>query len=266
MPIPYAAHFSYFYPMKKNIQAALAELSKEKEIRILYACESGSRAWGFASPDSDYDVRFMYVKPLNKYLSLSFGEDTINRMLDHDLDFAGWELRKLLNLLRKSNASPFEWLQSPFLYHEEGSFLEELRALSKQYFSPRACAHHYYGIAHNSLKSGLVGEQFKLKTYFYVLRPMLCAYWICERQSIPPLVFEELFPLLEKQPEVEAAIEALLEQKKQASEAFLFQRDPIVDAFITETMTYIQEKTRDLPVVKGKIEPLDAFFRKWVGV
>lgn len=250
--------------MKKIIQASLAELASEKDIRMLYACESGSRAWGFASPDSDYDVRFIYVKPIEKYLSLQFGSDSINRMLDHELDFAGWELRKLLSLLKKSNASPFEWLQSPVLYHEEGAFVAELKQLSKLYFSPRACAHHYYGIAHNSLKTGLVGDSFKLKKYFYVLRPMLCALWICTYKEVPPLIFEQLFPLLDKKPHVLKLIKELLIQKKAANETALFERDPVLDAFITDTMAFIQEATMDLPVQKGDVKHLDVFFRKWV--
>lgn len=250
--------------MEKIIQANLTRLSKEKDIRILYACESGSRAWGFASPDSDYDVRFIYVKPIEKYLSLNFGAEQINRMLDHDLDFVGWELRKLLGLLRKSNASPFEWLRSPFIYQQEGDFLTELQTLSKAYFSPRACTHHYFGIAHNSLKTGLAGEQFKLKKYFYVLRPMLCARWICERQSIPPLIFDQLFPLLEKRPEVLHLIEELLIRKKAAHESELFQRHPVLDAYISESMAFIQQSAENLPARQGEVKHLDAFFRKWI--
>ena len=118
--------------MTTRITAALAALEAQHGIRILYACESGSRAWGFPSPDSDYDVRFIYVHPLDWYLGLDEGPDTLNFPVDDELDLAGWELRKTLRLLRGSNAALFEWLQSPIVYHEAPGFRARLAPMLPQ--------------------------------------------------------------------------------------------------------------------------------------
>jgi predicted nucleotidyltransferase len=115
--------------MQTRIATALAALEAQHGIRILCACESGSRAWGFPSPDSDYDVRFIYVHALDWYLGLDEGPDTLNFPVDDELDLAGWELRKTLRLLRSSNAALFEWLQSPIVYHEVPGFRAQLAPL-----------------------------------------------------------------------------------------------------------------------------------------
>ena len=112
-------------------------------IRILYACESGSRAWGFASTDSDYDVRFIYVKPKLHYLSINDPTDIIELPVNDLLDVGGWELRKSLRLFRKSNATLYEWLQSPVIYGQNNEFISELRIMMPKYFSFRAGVLHY---------------------------------------------------------------------------------------------------------------------------
>ena len=131
--------------MTTRIAAALAALEAQHGIRILYACESGSRAWGFPSPDSDYDVRFIYCHSTDWYLRLDEGPDTLNFPVDDELDLAGWELRKALRLLRGANASLFEWLQSPIVYHEALGFRAQLAPLLPPAFNLKAGLHHYLG-------------------------------------------------------------------------------------------------------------------------
>ena len=152
--------------MKTEIQQALATLAVERNIRILYACESGSRAWGFGSPDSDYDVRFIYAHDIDWYLSIRDRKDNIDLPMQGLLDFAGWEVRKALNLFAKSNATPFEWLQSPIVYHEEADFSAQLWALREHYFAPKALIHHYLGISKNSHRKGVQDGYIKLKNTF----------------------------------------------------------------------------------------------------
>jgi hypothetical protein len=122
--------------MRPQILSLLAGLEAEHGIRILYACESGSRAWGFPSPDSDYDVRFVYAHPVEWYFSVEDLQDTLERPVSDQLDAGGWELRKALRQLRKSNATLFEWLQSPVVYREAEGFGEAMRELMHAYFSP----------------------------------------------------------------------------------------------------------------------------------
>src|SRR5688572_7252344 len=129
--------------MNALILNKLKEVEQANQVQILYACESGSRAWGFASPDSDYDVRFIYVHKNDHYLSIDEQRDVIELPINDVLDISGWELRKALRLLRKSNGPLYEWFQSPIVYQSDSTFQGEILALMKLYFSPRAMMHHY---------------------------------------------------------------------------------------------------------------------------
>src|ERR1051325_12100355 len=106
--------------MRDVIQRKIAQIGQEEQVQVLYACESGSRAWGFASTDSDYDVRFVYCHPSNWYLSILDRPDVIERPIENDVDLSGWDVRKALQLFRKSNPPLLEWLDSPILYHTQG--------------------------------------------------------------------------------------------------------------------------------------------------
>ena len=129
------------------IKERLDIIQRERNINILYACESGSRAWGFASPDSDYDVRFIYARKLNDYLAITNRADVMEYPISEVLDISGWELRKTLQLFLKSNAPLYEWLQSPVIYKNDALFADELIALIPAYFSLRAGCHHYHSMA-----------------------------------------------------------------------------------------------------------------------
>lgn len=128
------------------IQEKLNEIEQKENVRIIHAVESGSRAWGFASPDSDYDVRFVYVRPKNDYLKLEAGKDTIDRELDELLDINGWDIKKVLQHFHKSNATVFEWANSPIIYRTTDEWKAVCEAGS-QYFSCKAAMYHYYGTA-----------------------------------------------------------------------------------------------------------------------
>lgn len=120
--------------MKNIIEEKLNEIEKNEEVKILLAVESGSRAWGFPSPDSDYDVRFIYLRKLNEYLKLETIKDVIEWQLDDVLDINGWDIKKVLQLMFKSNPSIIEWLSSPIVYRETVE-ANALRVLSKEYLS-----------------------------------------------------------------------------------------------------------------------------------
>jgi len=156
----------------QEINNQLAELKERKQIKILFAVESGSRAWGFPSPDSDYDIRIIYMHEPDWYLSINDKKDTIDYFHGELLDVNGWDIRKTLRLLRKSNATPFEWAQSPIIYEEEGNFRSNLLDLAKQFFQPRHNVNHYKGIAKNNYLSKTESKDIKLKKLFYVIRPI----------------------------------------------------------------------------------------------
>lgn len=181
--------------MKTKILNKLSEIEKEKDIEILFAVESGSRAWGFASPDSDYDIRFVYKHKRDWYLNLWEKTDTIQFMTDEDLDGSGWDVRKALKLLTKSNASFTGWLFSPIVYRADERFLSDIKELANNNFNPVAGFYHFHSMNKN-FEETLGSEKMTLKSFFYAIRTALCANWIYKNKTIPPVSFRELYPLI----------------------------------------------------------------------
>ena len=248
--------------MLARISAALHQLEARHGIRILYACESGSRAWGFPSPDSDYDVRFIYCHAPAWYLALDEGPDTLNFPVDDELDLAGWELRKALRLQRSSNASLFEWLQSPVVYHEALDFRARLAPLLPVAFNLKAGLHHYLGQLRRGVEEDLTGEQVRLKRLFYALRSALAARWIRERHAVPPMEFAPLRALLPAA--LEHEVTALLAAKATANEKTTVPRPVALSEFLREELAAGQAARDTLPVLRGPgaAAELDALFRE----
>ena len=251
--------------MKELINDRLAQLEKDRGIKILWAGESGSRAWGFASPDSDWDVRFIYVYPRDAYLSVKDPKEDITLPINGDLDFAGWELRKLLRLLSKSNASPMEWMQSPIVYKEEAGFREALFALVREFAQPRTYIHHYLGVMNSALKAGVADDTINIKKYFYILRPLFAARWVVRSGDTAPMTFRALLDgfddalLLNK-------IESLWEAKEKAREGVRVPIDRVLMEFIESEQAQLKAQVEhmDPRSVPQDFRILDEFFRKWL--
>lgn len=245
--------------MEKKIQEKLKQIEKEKGIEILFAVESGSRAWGFASPDSDYDIRFIYKNNLNYYLSLWEKPDVIEFMTDDDLDGSGWDLRKTIKLLAKSNAPLLEWLYSPLVYHENEAFATQMRMLAKDCFSPIACLHHYLGTTKNFMDV-CQAEEVKLKSYFYALRTALAGKWIIEKNTFPPVDFMELLPIAPQN--IQEKVMALMTIKANQDEKYLHPKEELITDFLLETIQFNQENAGGLGSGKKMSEEMDLFFRE----
>lgn len=157
--------------MKSNIINKLSEIEKSENVIILHAIESGSRAWGFASPDSDYDVRFIYVRPKNNYLRLEKKRDVIEWEINDIYDINGWDISKFLQLTHNSNPTVFEWLNSPVIYHSH-DIIKEISPELNKYFSCKSGLHHYLNTALSTTNKYLKNKEIKLKKYFYVIRPI----------------------------------------------------------------------------------------------
>lgn len=241
----------------------LETIEQEHDITILFACESGSRAWGFPSRDSDYDVRFIYVHKRDWYLTITPGKDTLDFPISGDLDIGGWELRKTLALILKSNAVVGEWLQSPIIYKTEQDFHNELSRIARAHYSLKSSCYHYLSIAKNTIEQHLQGPDIKMKKYFYILRPLLAARWICEKKQIPPMEFSRLLDLIKDQPPLLSSIDMLLKKKEHAVEKDMIKRIPQIDDFIRHDFDTYNHIAESLPVVDNKnIEELNTFFRK----
>jgi len=246
--------------MKTIIVDKLTDIAVKYGIRILYACESGSRGWQFPSPDSDYDVRFIYLRPLDDYLSVAERNDQIGFLTFGELDVCGWDIRKVLQLMRKSNTTPFEWLQSPIVYMQQPGFRDELWTLCKQYFDPRYHMHHFLGIARNALSTVVNHDEIKIKKLFYVLRPLLTAKWCLEKNSIAPIT---IHPLMSLMPEnLQQQIADLITLKATTPEGYLVKIDSELKQFIDREFEVCTQAVNGMPKTSFEVEPLNTCFRK----
>lgn len=249
--------------MKEKINHYLAQIEREKNIKVLLACETGSRAWGFPSPDSDYDIRLIYVHEKDWYLSLTEKKDTIERMLENnDLDISGWDLRKTLRLLWKSNPPLLERIQSPILYQHDEAFLMQINELAQTCYSQIATVHHYLGMARKCYEEVTSGEAFKLKKFFYALRTATVCKWILERTEIPPIEFAKVMNGLAIEPYLVKRIKALIALKSTVSEAYWHQGEEELLSFIGDCIAEAKENAGKLPSACANKEDLNEFFRR----
>jgi uncharacterized protein len=242
-----------------KIQSELDRIEREETVRVLYACESGSRAWGFESQDSDYDVRFFYVRPADWYLSIQKRRDVIERPLQGELDLSGWDLPKALEMFRKSNPPLLEWLQSPIVYRERGSAAAKLRALMPDYYSPISCMYHYLHMAQGNHREYLQGDSVRLKKYFYVLRPVLACLWIERDLGVVPTEFGILVDRLITAPRLREAIDGLLNLKRAGHELERGPRIPVISEFLHRELSRLSAKNQR-PQTTRNPEALDSLF------
>ena len=212
------------------------KLERDRNIIILYAVESGSRAWGFASTNSDWDVRFIYVHNYDWYLSVEEKKDNIEFILPNDIDLGGWELRKALLLFRKSNPPMLEWLNSPIVYKETLSTAAKMREAAAEYFNPKSCLYHYFNMARGNYQAYFKDNEVRVKKYFYVLRPLLACGWIERTGEMAPVEFDILMQAEIIDPLLKGEINDLLARKKSGEELDKGARIPMLDAYIEMKM------------------------------
>ena len=231
--------------MKELIQKKLREIEQREECRILLAVESGSRAWGFASPDSDYDVRFIYVRPEKAYLRLDRARDVIEVPINDELDINGWDIDKTLRLLHKSNPTVFEWFSSPIIY-QTSSFADQFRPIMQKYFSSKAGLWHYLHMAEGNYRDYLRGEMVRAKKYFYVLRPILACKWILEKGTPPPMLFTDLVKS-ELPEDLSETVYQLLDLKMNSPEIKEIPRIDQLNRYLDTGIVSVKEQIEKLP-------------------
>lgn len=231
--------------MRDIILEKLKEIEERESVKILHCVESGSRAWGFASPDSDFDVRFIYVRSEEFYLRLDKTRDVIEWQLDDTLDINGWDIQKALRLLYTSNPTLFEWNSSPIVYKTTEEW-QKISAVINDYFVARAGLYHYLSTAKGNYREYLKGETVKLKKYFYVLRPLLACKWILAESTPPPMLFKTLMDKYLDE-SVKDDVLKLLDLKMNFPEIAEGPRFDKVNAYIEENMIKIEEQIKTLP-------------------
>ncbi|QPA32727.1 nucleotidyltransferase domain-containing protein [Thermaerobacillus caldiproteolyticus] len=175
--------------MNEYIHKRITTLQQEQNVRILYACEAGSRAYGIAAPGSDYDVRLITIKPVRSYLSVSSVRETWSESLP-PVELHSWDVFKALKLFTKSNPSLYEWFLSPIIYNKDDFFYNKMNAMIQRYYSLRRLAHHYHSLAKRNSKELARKEQGSrayIKTYVQALRGALAVRWIVQNRTLPPL-------------------------------------------------------------------------------
>jgi predicted nucleotidyltransferase len=251
--------------METKIKDKLKELEQKHQVKVLYACETGSRAWGFPSPDSDYDVRMIYMHDIDWYLSLSDKKDTIEFMSDDgELDVTGWDIKKCLKLMWKSNGALLERVQSPVVYREEKDISSLLKDYSEMCFAPISTMHHYLGMAKNSFEEVDGKDEIKLKKLFYALRATLACKWILEKDSVPPIVFMTMVNELSFDQNLKDKIVNLIGLKSGKTERYIHPAEKDLNAFITNELMKASAAFEGLAGRKQREVDLDSLFKQIV--
>lgn len=242
-----------------RIKAAEAEHG----VKILYAIESGSRAWGFESPNSDYDVRFIYAHPKEWYLAVDLEDkrDVIEYPIVDEIDINGWDIRKALKLFWKSNPAFIEWLQSPIVYVEDDHFADKARDLMPLIASSQKGIYHYLHMAKGNFREYLKKELVPLKKYFYVLRPLLAIMWLEKYDKPAPIEFEVLRKLVSDNKPLDEAISDLLARKRASLEKEYAPAVPVINAFIESELERHERYAEKLKGRDADFESLNLLFK-----
>ena len=253
--------------VREEIISRLRAAEVEHGVRIIYACESGSRAWGFASPDSDYDVRFLYVHEKDWYLSFDIERrrDVIEYPIVDEIDCGGWDVRKALYLFTRTNGALLEWLNSPIKYLEIGDFAKTLREIAPRHLNSIALCYHYSHMARGNAREYLFQDKVKLKKYFYVLRPLMAIRYIESGLGVPPVEFERLVEAVAPE-QIKPGIAKLLELKRKTPELGLGDPIPEIGDFIagdldTHASRFTGQGRPDLHTKKELLDQLNLVFR-----
>lgn len=274
--------------MKTTIEKAIREIERLDDVRVVYACESGSRAWGFESEDSDWDVRFIYVRSEDRYLSLTGQDDTIDRNTslnmgtreyirdicdEHDIDLAGWDLLKTLNQLGRGNPVLSEWFCSPIVYQSRSPYAAMIKEQIQWFYKNKAGVYHYEHMARRNFNKYIKidGDQVIVKKYLYILRPLFAMAWLDTHETPPPMQFE----LLYGSPEVEMNIEfrtkkghelvdfskELVARKKEGAELGTGPRNAEMDSVIEFILDQFKEIAERMEIRNRKeLSALDPLF------
>lgn len=248
--------------MEEKIKSIFSEMEAAHNIKIIYACEAGSRAWGTASEDSDYDVRFIYLHPTNWYLSIEQKRDALEIPLTKELDMVGWDLKKALVLLNKSNPTLLEWLQSRIVYYEKAAIVNELRLLSRSTFSAKTCLYHYLNMAKRNAKGAFNSSNANVKLVLNVVKPLLACSWIERYHFIPPNELQNLMNAVLTPSPLRSEIEGLLANKLKKVEEVKTEELIATQEYVAERMVQLSEYVKALEEDRENYtEALDHLFQ-----
>lgn len=249
--------------MDKIIQEQLMNIEKENNVKILYAVESGSRGWGFESKDSDYDVRFIYAHPTEWYLSVFEGSDIVEIPVDDILDVNGWDIKKALKLLYKSNPPLLEWMSSPIVYKKEENFIRDLRKVAENHFAPVHAIYHYINLGKKSFDGFKEMDRVRLKKLFYVIRPVTSCMWIEKYKTITPMNLQEMMRGLELDNGIRKLIDEYTIIKAGSTESDTVSKPKELIEFLEQKLNYFDGYVKSMYNDKNRdASDLNEFFQR----
>ncbi|MFC0523399.1 DNA polymerase beta superfamily protein [Pontibacillus salicampi] len=250
--------------MHEEIYPYLSSIEQQYNVKIVYACEVGSRAYGLASSKSDYDIRFIYVPHPEWYLSIDEQKDVIEKQIHPSLDLHGWEIRKALRLFRKSNPSLLEWLHSPVKYRKGEWFTGPLLDLLPEMMSPVSVLYHYMNMARrNAKKARAKGDAIALKEMLLILRPLLMCLWIKQYETFPALNYEDLLGKLNLPTNVHLSLERIRELKINGASKEAVPNQERLFRYIEDQLEEIEEYIAQLSYTRtASTEKLNTIFRE----
>jgi predicted nucleotidyltransferase len=248
--------------IKTRVLSELAALERKHHVTLLYSCEAGSRAWGFPDAASDYDVRFIYVRPRKWYGRQADrpSHDAIVRTISH-YDMVGWDLRKALAMLVHSHPTVLEWLQSPLVYFDRENFRDRLSATADQVVSLEACRFHYFRWARLNYDKLMEAPRASVKRCCLALRPLLAVLWLERGLGRPPTALRELAGRLVDWPPLQEAITAMLESSDSGKQAASERTRRVVSDYLTSELARLDGLRWGRPAVRRDLQSINAFFR-----
>ena len=252
---------------QEYILKCLQEIKRKYNVYVLMAVESGSRAWGFASKDSDWDVRFIYMHNVEWYFSIDDQRDVIEEMFENDIDAVGWDIKKALALLKRGNPSLMEWIKSPIVYQSDDSFMRDIVPLAKKCFNPTKAMYHYQRIYVKHDERYLQKQGYPMKRYLYYLRGILACQWIEKYNTLPPVSFQLLYEDIVEERKIKDGIRELIKQKSSGKEKDMSEVPQyLVDYYLPLAEYYSNLVGKFRPDIdnKGITERLNRFFYETV--
>ena len=249
---------------RKEALRRIKAAEEEHQVRVLYAIESGSRAWGFASPNSDFDVRFIYIRPKEWYLSVDLEDrrDVIEYKIVDEIDINGWDIRKALKLFWKSNPAFVEWLKSPITYVDDGFFAEASRDILTEVYSIENGIHHYKSMAKKNYRGYLKADIVPLKKYFYVLRALLSIMWLERKGEPAPIEFDILREMIKEHQHLDNEVSKLLDIKAKSEEKDMGPQVKVINEFIESELARLEATSPPKNHQKRDIEKLNRIFKE----
>ncbi|MRG73907.1 nucleotidyltransferase domain-containing protein [Alphaproteobacteria bacterium HT1-32] len=271
------AHKNISPEVHAEIMSRLSAVEQSRHVRVLFAVESGSRAWNMHSPNSDYDVRFIYVHEPSWYWSFKDGRDVIEDLdREADIDLSGWELRKAVRLMMKGNAVIQEWFRSDITYRTDTDFQREMLQLLSLIERRYALTNHFFNISKRIFRERVKDQPApKLKAYLYTIRPLLQYLWVANQPEqfdhqviLPPISILQLVNENPVPDNVRQEILRLVEEKKAGSETSASLSRPILNSYIEdiiENPTGLNNKPSPAArLSKQAVQESDRFLTRWI--